>query len=152
MSHKWTATDLPSQSDRTIVVTGANSGIGLVAARELARAGARVVLAVRNTAKGQSASTGITGDTEVRSLDLADLASVHAFADEWDGGIDVLINNAGVMAVPEQRTKDGFEMQIGTNHLGHFALTNLLLPNIKRPRGDRVLGRAPDRQDATWTT
>ena len=135
MSHKWTAADLPSQTDRTIVVTGANSGIGLVAARELARAGARVVLAVRNTAKGQSASTGITGDTEVRSLDLADLASIHAFADEWDGAIDVLINNAGVMAIPEQRTKDGFEMQIGTNHLGHFALTNLLLPNIK----DRVV-------------
>ncbi len=135
MSHKWTASDLPSLSDRTIVVTGANSGIGLVAARELARAGARVVLAVRNTAKGQSASTGITGNTEVRSLDLADLASIHAFADEWDGAIDVLINNAGVMAIPEQRTKDGFEMQIGTNHLGHFALTNLLLPNIK----DRVV-------------
>ena len=138
MSHKWTATDLPSQTDRTIVVTGANSGIGLVAARELAGAGARVVMAVRDTAKGQSAAGTIAGDTEVRALDLADLASVRAFAEEWDGDIDVLINNAGVMAVPEQRTKDGFEMQIGTNHLGHFALTNLLLPHIQ----DRVVSVA----------
>ncbi len=135
MSHKWTATDLPSQSDRTIVVTGANSGIGLVAARELAGAGARVVMAVRDTAKGASAAGTIAGDTEVRALDLADLGSVHAFADEWSGDIDVLINNAGVMAVPEKRTKDGFEMQIGTNHLGHFALTNLLLPAVT----DRVV-------------
>ncbi|HYI35280.1 MAG TPA: oxidoreductase [Thermoleophilaceae bacterium] len=135
MSHKWTAADLPSQTDRTIVVTGANSGIGLVAARELAGAGARVVLAVRDTAKGSTAAGSIPGDTEVRSLDLADLASIRAFADEWDGDIDVLINNAGVMAVPQSRTKDGFEMQIGTNHLGHFALTNLLLPRIQ----DRVV-------------
>ena len=135
MSHKWTAADLPSQSDRTIVVTGANSGIGLVAARELAGAGARVVLAVRDTAKGSTAAGSIPGDTEVRSLDLADLASVRAFAEEWDGPIDVLINNAGVMAVPESRTKDGFEMQFGTNHLGHFALSNLLLPQIQ----DRVV-------------
>jgi NAD(P)-dependent dehydrogenase (short-subunit alcohol dehydrogenase family) len=138
MSHKWTAADLPSQNDRTIVVTGANSGIGLVAARELAGAGARVVLAVRDTAKGSTAAGTIGGDTEVRSLDLADLASVRAFADEWDGPIDVLINNAGVMAVPESRTKDGFEMQIGTNHLGHFALTNLLLPQVT----DRVVSVA----------
>jgi NAD(P)-dependent dehydrogenase (short-subunit alcohol dehydrogenase family) len=135
MSHKWTAADLPSQTDRTVVVTGSNSGIGLVAARELAGAGARVVLAVRDTAKGSQAAGTIAGDTEVRSLDLADLASVRAFAEEWDGPIDVLINNAGIMAVPEQRTKDGFEMQIGTNHLGHFALTNLLLENIT----DRVV-------------
>ena len=135
MSHKWTAADLPSQTDRTIVVTGANSGIGLVAARGLAGAGAHVVLAVRDTAKGSTAAGSIPGDTEVRSLDLADLASVRAFADEFDGDIDVLINNAGVMAVPQSRTKDGFEMQIGTNHLGHFALTNLLLPRIQ----DRVV-------------
>ncbi|HEX5910912.1 MAG TPA: oxidoreductase [Thermoleophilaceae bacterium] len=135
MSHKWTAADLPSQSDRTIVVTGANSGIGLVAARELAGAGARVVLAVRDTSKGSTAAGSIAGDTEVQKLDLADLSSVHAFADGFDGRIDVLINNAGVMAVPESRTKDGFEMQTGTNHLGHFALTNLLLPKIT----DRVV-------------
>jgi NAD(P)-dependent dehydrogenase (short-subunit alcohol dehydrogenase family) len=129
-SSKWTAADLPALDGRTFVVTGANSGIGLVAARELARAGARVVLAVRSVAKGEEAAKTISGDTEVRALDLADLASVRAFADAWDGGLDVLVNNAGVMAVPEQRTADGFEMQIGTNHLGHFALTNLLLPHI----------------------
>src|SRR4051794_4008838 len=134
-SGKWTAGDLPSQEGRTIVVTGANSGIGLVAARELARAGARVVLAVRDTERGEQAAASIPGDREVRRLDLSDLASVRAFADAWDGNLDVLVNNAGVMAPPESRTKDGFELQIGTNHLGHFALTNLLLPSIT----DRVV-------------
>jgi len=132
---KWTSTDLPDQSGRTIVVTGANSGIGLIAARELARAGAHVVLAVRDEGRGREAARSIDGATEVRRLDLADLASVRAFADGWDDPIDVLINNAGVMAIPEKRTADGFEMQIGTNHLGHFALANLLLPRI----GDRVV-------------
>jgi NAD(P)-dependent dehydrogenase (short-subunit alcohol dehydrogenase family) len=129
-SSKWTAADLPTLDGRTFVVTGANSGIGLVAARDLAGAGARVVLAVRDTAKGEAAARTIDGETEVRELDLADLASVRAFADAWDGDLSVLVNNAGVMAVPESRTKDGFEMQFGTNHLGHFALTNLLLPHI----------------------
>jgi NAD(P)-dependent dehydrogenase (short-subunit alcohol dehydrogenase family) len=129
-SSKWTAADLPNLQGRTFVVTGANSGIGLVAARELARAGAHTVLAVRDTAKGEAAARTIDGDTEVRELDLADLASVRAFADAWDGDLSVLVNNAGVMAVPESRTRDGFEMQFGTNHLGHFALTNLLLPHI----------------------
>jgi NAD(P)-dependent dehydrogenase (short-subunit alcohol dehydrogenase family) len=132
---KWTPKDLPSLSGRTFVVTGANSGIGLAAARELGRAGARVVLAVRDEERGRAAAASIPGDTEVRKLDLADLASVRAFADAWEGDLDVLINNAGVMAVPERRTADGFEMQIGTNHLGHFALTNLLLPRIR----DRVV-------------
>jgi NAD(P)-dependent dehydrogenase (short-subunit alcohol dehydrogenase family) len=127
---KWTAADLPRQDGRTFVVTGANSGIGLAAARELGRAGARVVLAVRNTEKGDQAAASIQGQTEVRRLDLSDLSSVRAFADAWEGDLDVLINNAGIMAVPEQRTKDAFEMQIGTNHLGHFALTNLLLPHV----------------------
>jgi NAD(P)-dependent dehydrogenase (short-subunit alcohol dehydrogenase family) len=129
-SNKWTAQDLPRLDGRTFVVTGANSGIGFAAARELGRAGARVVLAVRDVAKGETAAASIPGETEVRRLDLADLASIHAFADAWEGDLDVLVDNAGVMAVPEQRTKDGFEMQIGTNHLGHFALTNLLLPKI----------------------
>jgi NAD(P)-dependent dehydrogenase (short-subunit alcohol dehydrogenase family) len=133
-SAKWTAQDLPRLDGRTFVVTGANSGIGLAAARELGRVGARVVLAVRDVAKGEAAAASIQGDTEVRALDLADLESVHAFADAWEGDLDVLINNAGVMAVPEQRTRDGFEMQIGTNHLGHFALTNLLLAHVR----DRV--------------
>jgi NAD(P)-dependent dehydrogenase (short-subunit alcohol dehydrogenase family) len=131
----WTVADLPTLEGRTFVVTGANSGIGLVAARELARAGARVVLAVRDPARGERAAATIPGDREVRRLDLADLASIRAFADEWDGAIDVLINNAGVMATPERRTADGFELQIGTNHLGHFALTNLLLPHVT----DRVV-------------
>src|SRR3954452_9846165 len=134
-SGKWTAADLPSQEGRTVVVTGANSGIGLVAARELARAGARVVLAVRDPARGEKAAATITGEREVRQLDLSDLGSVRAFAEAWDGDLDVLVNNAGVMAPPEGRTKDGFELQIGTNHLGHFALTNLLLPQVT----DRVV-------------
>jgi NAD(P)-dependent dehydrogenase (short-subunit alcohol dehydrogenase family) len=131
----WTAADLPGLDGRTIVVTGGNSGIGLVAARELRRAGARVVLAVRDPARGERAAASIAGGAEVRRLDLADLASVHAFADDWDGEIDVVINNAGVMATPLRRTADGFELQLGTNHLGHFALTNLLLPRI----ADRVV-------------
>jgi NAD(P)-dependent dehydrogenase (short-subunit alcohol dehydrogenase family) len=137
-------------------VTGANSGIGLVAARELARAGARVVLAVRDTEKGDQAAESLPGVTEVRKLDLADLSSVREFADSWDGPIDVLVNNAGVMAVPEGRTKDGFEMQIGTNHLGPFALTNLLLPHIN----DRVVTVSSgahrigglDLDDLNWNT
>jgi NAD(P)-dependent dehydrogenase (short-subunit alcohol dehydrogenase family) len=132
---KWTAADLPDLHGRTFVVTGANSGIGLAAVRELGRAGARVVLAVRDPARGEQAAATIPGEREVRRLDLADLASVRAFADEWDGEIDVLINNAGVMATPQQRTADGFELQIGTNHLGHFALTSLLLPHVT----DRVV-------------
>jgi NAD(P)-dependent dehydrogenase (short-subunit alcohol dehydrogenase family) len=134
-SSTWTARDLPALDGRTVVVTGAASGLGLVAARELARAGARVVLAVRDTAKGEQAATAIRGTVEVRRLDLADLGSVRSFAGAWDERLDVLVNNAGVMAVPERRTNDGFELQIGTNHLGHFALTNLLLPHV----ADRVV-------------
>jgi NAD(P)-dependent dehydrogenase (short-subunit alcohol dehydrogenase family) len=129
-TNRWTAADLPDLSGQTIVVTGASSGIGEAAARGLAGAGARVVLAVRDTAKGTSVTERIDGDTEVRELDLADLRSVRAFATQWSGPIDVLINNAGIMAVPEARTVDGFESQIGTNHLGHFALTQLLLPEV----------------------
>jgi NAD(P)-dependent dehydrogenase (short-subunit alcohol dehydrogenase family) len=131
---EWTAADLPSFAGRTVIVTGANSGLGEVTARELARVGAEVILAVRNTTKGDEAAAGMTGDVEVRKLDLQDLASVRAFADSVDG-VDVLINNAGIMAVPYAQTVDGFESQIGTNHLGHFALTNLLLPKIT----DRVV-------------
>jgi NAD(P)-dependent dehydrogenase (short-subunit alcohol dehydrogenase family) len=129
-SPKWTSDDLPSLSGRTLVVTGANSGIGLAAARRLAGAGARVVLAVRDRAKGEQAARTMEGEREVRELDLASLASIRAFAEAWEGDVDVLINNAGVMATPERRTQDGFELQIGTNHLGHFALTNLLLPRV----------------------
>ncbi|MCZ8377688.1 oxidoreductase [Mycobacterium sp. CPCC 205372] len=130
----WTAADLPSYTGRTVIVTGANSGLGLITARELARAGASVVLAVRNTAKGDEAAAGMTGDVTVRKLDLQDLASVREFAAGVDA-VDILVNNAGIMAVPYAQTKDGFESQIGTNHLGHFALTNLLLSKIT----DRVV-------------
>ena len=130
----WTAADLPSFAGRTAIVTGANSGLGLVTARELARVGARVILACRNTDKGNAALAGLSGDVQVRALDLADLASVRAFADTI-GLVDVLVNNAGIMAVPLALTRDGFESQIGTNHLGHFALTNLLLPKVT----DRVV-------------
>jgi NAD(P)-dependent dehydrogenase (short-subunit alcohol dehydrogenase family) len=129
-STRWTSADLPSQAGRIIIVTGANSGIGLPAARALAEAGAHLVLAVRDVAKGEAAADSIRGDCEVRQLDLADLSSVRAFADKWQGELSVLINNAGVMRTPKRRTADGFELQIGTNHLGHFALTNLLLPHI----------------------
>lgn len=130
----WTAADLPSFAGRTVIVTGANSGLGLVTARELARVGAHVILACRNTNKGAEAAATMTGDVEVRSLDLQDLASIKEFADGVSS-VDVLINNAGIMAVPYAVTKDGFESQIGTNHLGHFALTNLLLPKVT----DRVV-------------
>ncbi|OBF51334.1 oxidoreductase [Mycobacterium sp. 852002-53434_SCH5985345] len=125
----WTAADLPSFAGRTVVITGANAGLGEVTARELARAGARVVLAVRDTEKGKAAAERMAGDVEVRQLDLQDLGSVRRFADEM-AALDVLVNNAGIMATKHAVTVDGFEGQIGTNHLGHFALTNLLLPKL----------------------
>lgn len=130
----WTAADLPSFAGRTAIVTGANSGLGEVTARELARVGAHVILAVRNTAKGDGAAEQMTGDVEVRQLDLQDLSSVRRFADHIDK-VDVLVNNAGIMAADRALTVDGFERHIGTNHLGHFALTNLLLPRLT----DRVV-------------
>ncbi|MEV6118103.1 oxidoreductase [Streptomyces sp. NPDC052109] len=132
---KWNATHLPDLTGRTAVITGANSGLGLATAEALAHAGAHVVFAVRDLARGGAAAAKVDGSTEVRRLDLADLDSVREFADAWDRPLDLLINNAGVMMLPEQRTKQGFEMQFGTNHLGHFALTNLLLPHIT----DRVV-------------
>jgi NAD(P)-dependent dehydrogenase (short-subunit alcohol dehydrogenase family) len=139
MAAKWTAAEIPDQSGRTVVVTGANSGIGLVAARELARTGARVVMAVRDVEKGRRAADGFAGAAEVRRLDLADLESVRGFAAEFDGQLDRLINNAGVMAPPRRTTKDGFELQLGTNHLGHFALTGLLLPRLLEAPEARVV-------------
>lgn len=125
----WTAANLPSFVGRTVIVTGANSGLGLVTARELARVGARVILACRDIEKGSDAAAGMPGDVQVRRLDLQNLDSIRDFADSI-AVVDVLINNAGIMAVPYAITKDGFESQIGTNHLGHFALSNLLLPKI----------------------
>ncbi|RKN10893.1 oxidoreductase [Streptomyces radicis] len=135
---RWNAGDIPDLTGRTAVVTGANSGLGIATVEALARAGARVVLAVRDMARGEAAAAkvaGARGALEVRRLDLADLDSVRAFAADWRGDLDLLINNAGVMNISEGATKDGFETQFGTNHLGHFALTNLLLPHLT----DRVV-------------
>lgn len=132
---KWTLADLGDQSARTVIVTGANSGVGEATARAFAAAGARVILACRNVDKGKAAAATMAETVEVRALDLANLASVREFAASVEEPIDVLVNNAGIMAVPHRRTTDGFEMQIGTNHLGHFALTGLLLTRIR----DRVV-------------
>ncbi|MEZ4293489.1 MAG: oxidoreductase [Polyangiaceae bacterium] len=143
----FSAQDLPDLSGKVIVITGANSGIGFEAARALARASAHVVLACRNlTSAGESAER-IRGEhpsahVEISELDLASLASVRAFADRFTEGherLDVLINNAGVMALPYKKTADGFEMQFGTNHLGHFALTGLLLPLLEKSAPARVV-------------
>ena len=147
MAAKWTAKDIPDQSGRVAVVTGANSGLGLVDARELARAGATVVLAVRDTAKGERAVSAIreeipSAELDLRKLDLADLASIHAFEEQLSSErdrLDLLINNAGLMAPPRRLTKDGFESQFGTNHLGHFALTGLLLPQLLAAPEPRVV-------------
>lgn len=125
---RWTAADVPDQHGRTVIVTGASSGLGAEATRVLAQAGAKVIMACRDQDKAQAVADAIDGSTEVRRLDLADLSSVRAFADGLDGDVDVLINNAGVMAVPKGTTADGFERHIGTNHLGPFALTGLLSP------------------------
>lgn len=134
----WTSSELTDQSGKTVIVTGANSGLGEVTARELARVGAHVVLACRNTEAGEKAAAGMSGSVEVRKLDLADLDSVRAFAQGTTGPVDILVNNAGVMAVPYRKTAQGFESQIGTNHLGHFALTGLLLDRLKESASPRV--------------
>ena len=135
-SRRWTTADIPDQTGRTIIVTGANSGLGKVTAAELAAKGAHVVLACRSLEKAQAAADSMRGSTEVRALDLSDLASVRAFAaDLPHERIDVLVNNAGVMAPAESRTPAGWELQLATNVLGHFLLTNLLLPRVT----DRVV-------------
>jgi NAD(P)-dependent dehydrogenase (short-subunit alcohol dehydrogenase family) len=140
----WTAADIPDQSGRRAIVTGANSGLGFHVALELARGGARVVLACRNGRRGQAALERLHAevpgaDAELRLLDLADLSSVRAFATGVEEPIDLLVNNAGVMALPRRLTADGFEMQIGTNHLGHFALTGRLLERLLESRDARVV-------------
>ena len=137
--------DLPDQHGRTAVVTGANSGIGLEAARGLARAGARVIMACRDTVKGDAAAETIRvsipgAELEVAQLDLASLDSVRAFAGRYPHDhLDLLINNAGVMAPPRRETADGFELQMGTNHLGHFALTGLLMERLRATPHARVV-------------
>lgn len=143
----WTADDIPDQTGRRFVVTGGNSGIGLEAARLLAGAGGEVMITSRSMDKGAAAiddlrSDDLAGSVEVGQLDLADLASVQRFAESvlaTDRPIDVLINNAGVMATPHGRTADGFELQLGTNHLGHFALTGLLIDRIGASDDARVV-------------
>ena len=147
MADGWDTADIPDQSGRTAVVTGANSGLGLVTARELARAGAHVVLACRNLDKGRAAVAEIErevpgAELELEELDLASLGSVRAFAERFlarHDGLDLLVNNAGVMAPPRRVTADGFELQFGTNHLGHFALTQLLLPAMEGREDARVV-------------
>ena len=129
----FSAQDVPDLTGQTAIVTGASSGIGTETAKALIAHGARVILAVRDEAKGRNAAKAMPGPggAEVAVLDLASLDSVRAFARDWSRQpIDLLINNAGVMIPPLSRTADGFELQFGTNHLGHFALTNLLLPNV----------------------
>ena len=144
---RWTASDLPDLAGRTAVVTGANSGLGFETARELARAGARVVMACRNPAKAEAARESVLeaspgAAVAIEPLDLASLASVRDFAKRIAAtceGLDLLVNNAGVMALPRRETVDGFEMQLGTNHLGHFALTGLLLPSLLARPASRVV-------------
>ncbi len=144
---RWTIDDMPDQAGRTVLVTGANSGLGVRTAEALAAQGARVLMGCRHEARAEAAralvAAAATGPAPVVvPLDLADLASVRAAASEVDGlvdRLDVLMNNAGVMATPPARTADGFEMQFGTNHLGHFALTGLLLPVLGRATAPRVV-------------
>jgi NADP-dependent 3-hydroxy acid dehydrogenase YdfG len=138
-SAKWTARDLPRLEGRTFVVTGANSGIGLAASRALGRAGARVVLAVRDVAKGEAAAASIEGRPEVRELDLADLGSVRAFADAWDGDLDVLVNNAGVMLLGPFSTdqRDDYRRMIEVNLLGAITTTEVFLDQLKTDAAER---------------
>jgi NAD(P)-dependent dehydrogenase (short-subunit alcohol dehydrogenase family) len=147
MADGWDVKDIPDQSGRTAVVTGANSGLGLVTARELARAGASVVMACRNLDKGHTAVDEVRAavpdaQVQLEELDLASLASVRGFADRFKAthdGLELLINNAGVMGTPRRRTADGFELQFGTNHLGHFALTTALLETLEGREDARVV-------------
>lgn len=146
MSQEWTQADIPDLTGKIVVVTGANSGLGFESTKELAKHGATVVMAVRNMTKGEKARADILKEApgarlDLMKLDNADLSSVHdfaeAFKDKYDR-LDILLNNAGLMAIPRQETADGFEMQLGVNHLAHFALTGLLLDLIMRTPGARI--------------
>ncbi len=146
----WDTRQMPSQSGRIAIVTGASSGLGLETAIALGAAGAQVVMACRNPAKAADALAEVrrrapNSKAELMTLDLADLGSVRRFAADFAARfstLDLLINNAGVMAIPQQKTADGFELQIGTNHFGHFALTGLLLPQLAATRGARIVNLA----------
>jgi NAD(P)-dependent dehydrogenase (short-subunit alcohol dehydrogenase family) len=143
----WNISDIPDQKGKVFVVTGSNSGIGLEAAEAIAGRGAHVIMACRSLGKAKDAESRIrakhpSASIDVRALDLSSLASIRAFAEQLGKdheAIDVLVNNAGIMAIPRSLTTDGFEMQLGTNHLGHFALTGLLLPALARAKRARVV-------------
>ena len=149
-TNKWTAENIPDQKGRIAIVTGSSSGIGFEAAKALANKNAKVIIAVRNLAKGEKAKSKIlsknkNANVELMKLDLADLSSVKAFAQEFKNKfqkLDLLINNAGVMIPPYSKTKDGFELQFGTNHLGHFALTLQLLDLINATPNARIVNVA----------
>jgi NAD(P)-dependent dehydrogenase (short-subunit alcohol dehydrogenase family) len=146
-SQKWTTENIPDQSGKLVIITGANSGIGFEAAKELALKGADVVLAVRNQEKGNQAKAEILKEHDqakvsVSLLDLSSLSSVKAFSENYlktHTRLDLLINNAGIMVPPYGKTEDGFESQMGTNHFGHFALTAQLFPLLKSTKGSRIV-------------
>lgn len=146
MSHKWTQADIPNLTDNVIIITGANSGLGLESTKALAAKGANVIMACRNAAKAENAKAEVLDHApnailDVMALDNASLASVKSFADAFKAKydrLDLLLNNAGVMAIPRAETEDGFEMQLGINHLGHFALTGHLLDVLTNTPNSRV--------------
>ncbi len=139
----WTTAHLPDLTGRNVIVTGANSGLGFESAKQLAHKGAKVTLAVRDITKGEHSAAAIGGDIHVGQLDLSDLDSVREFSSTWSSdypeGLDLLINNAGIMATPRRESPQGFEMQLATNHLGHFALTGLLFPALVAVPNSRVV-------------
>jgi NAD(P)-dependent dehydrogenase (short-subunit alcohol dehydrogenase family) len=156
MKTKWTTDQMPNQTGRTAIVTGSNSGLGLIVARELARSEAHVILTSRDLEKGAKAIDTIRlaypkASVELAQLDLANLASVREFARLFLAShdrLDVLVNNGGIMAAPYARTVDGFELQFGTNHLGHFALTGLLMPALRKAPASRVVTVASNNHKA----
>ncbi len=147
INDRWTVKDMPDQSGRVVLITGANSGLGLASAIEFARRNAHVIMACRNPEKAQEAVKYLlnlvpNASIDVLALDLSDLKSIRAFAEiinERYAKLDILMNNAGVMIPPYGKTKDGFETQFGTNYLGHFALTGLLLPKIIKTPASRIV-------------
>ncbi|MFT4679982.1 MAG: NAD(P)-dependent dehydrogenase (short-subunit alcohol dehydrogenase family) [Litorivivens sp.] len=162
----WTANSISDQKGKTVIITGASSGLGKEATKILAQKNAEVIMAVRNTSKAEQVRAEIlqnipTAKIEIRSLDLGSLDSIKAFSvgilEEWKN-LDVLINNAGVMMCPFSKTKDGFEIQMGTNHLGHYALTGLLMPLLKSTKGSRIVATSSvahktgniDFEDLSW--